>query len=218
MERGINMIWDKLASEYDKLWVQKYSLKPTRRELLKRLSSYELSEEIRILDIGCGTAQLLGEVQKNFGLKYLYGIDKSKNMLNLARNKYKKLRFRHIDIDICNLSHFKNMKFDIIICTHSFPYYKNKENVLDVVYNLLNENGIAIFAQASINNIYDKIAMTIIEATAEKADYLSRKDFEILASKSFFVEERFLIKERFFMPSIYGFVLRKKNENFTYTP
>jgi hypothetical protein len=68
----------------------------------------------------------------------------------------------------------------------------------------------AIFIHGSINSIYDKIVMSIVEMTAENASYISKKQFIDLAKEYFVVEGSFLIKERWFMPSIYGFVLRRK--------
>jgi len=57
--------------------------------------------------------------------------------------------------------------------------------------------------------------MAVVEKTAEKADYLSIVDFKKLFEKDFEILEDFKIKEKFFMPTIAGFVMRKKNENIT---
>ena len=105
---------------------------------------------------------------------------------------------------------FPENSFDFITCCHSFPYYSNKSFVLEQLSSLLKDDGIAIFAQASVNTLYDKIAMKVIEATAEKAGYLSRGDFLKIAEEYFALGEQFEVREKWFMPSICGFVMRKR--------
>ncbi len=203
-------VWDKLAVKYDKLWVQKYSLQPTRDSIIKIIKHIYKNENktLNILDIGCGTGQLIFELNMIFDDINIIGIDNSETMLKISRDKNPGIRF--IKSSAENLKS-KN-KFDIIICSHSFPYYKNKKDFPDIVLNLLSDGGTAIFIQSSINNIYDKIVYFIVELTAEKADYLSIKDFKKIFRDKFKIKT-YIIKEIFFMPTIAGFIMRKKDEN-----
>mgnify|MGYP001122092002 CR=1 FL=1 len=197
-------IWDNLAEKYDSLWVQKYSLTPTRRRVLAILKNCK--QDFSMLDIGCATGQLLSEVRGEFPDSKLYGIDKSMNMIEQARS-------RNIDakLDCVYAEEYDStIKFDVITCCHSFPYYQDKVLVLQKIASLLEDRGMAIFIQGSINSVYDKVIMSLVELTAEKADYLSQKDFIDLAAEFFVLEENFKIKEKWFMPSLCGFVLRKK--------
>jgi len=57
--------------------------------------------------------------------------------------------------------------------------------------------------------MYDRIALWLVERTAEKAEYLSKDEFCMLFETRFVIEERFTIRERWFMPSICGFVVRR---------
>ena len=165
-----------------------------------------------MLDIGCATGQLLQEVRRIYPNVKLTGVDKSKEMLQVAKAKNMDITFECINAEELNFSE----KFNVITCCHSFPYYNDKHKVMESVENMLSDDGIAIFVQASINNWYDRIVMAIIERTAESAQYLSKKDFLKIANDYFDTEDVFLIKERAFMPSIYGFVLRKKYEYTTH--
>ena len=195
------LIWDKLADKYDTLWVQKYSLAPTRKAVINEINDIN---PLIILDIGCGTGQLLNDVAKINKNTHLFGIDKSEKMIEIAENKNINAEFKCLNVsDLEN-----NRKFDLITCLHSFPYYKNKKKVMDSIYNLLNSGGYCIFAQASVNNLYDKFSMWIIEKTAEKAEYLSKKDFSALLS-DFKIIKQYDIKEKWFMPTIALFMVQK---------
>lgn len=197
-------IWDKLAKKYDSLWVQKYSLTPTRRRVLALLKNCK--HDFSMLDVGCATGQLLNEVRSEFAGSKLYGIDKSQSMIELARARNIDAKFDCVYAEEYDAA----IRFDVITCCHSFPYYQDKELVLQKIASLLEDRGMAIFIQGSINSVYDKVIMSFVELTAEKANYLSRKDFVALAEACFVVEEIFSIREKWFMPSLCGFVLRKK--------
>ena len=203
MNENILNVWGKLSRNYDTLWVQKYSLTPTREKILKIIEKVPFQ---KLLDMGCGTGQLLSEIKAIYRDSELFGIDKSIGMIEAAKNKNLAIDFMAVNSEEISYKE----EFDIITCCHSLPYYENKPKALENVSNALKENGRAIFVAASINNIYDKLIMAIIESTAEKADYLSKKDFMAIAEKYFIIDEIFLIKEKWFMPSIYGFVMRKK--------
>lgn len=203
-------VWDKLAKKYDGIWLQKYSLTPTRNKVLEIILAQN-KDNFKLLDIGCATGQTLNSIMQLFDNVKLTGIDKSEKMLEIARKKNKKIKYLNKNIEDFNI----NEKFDFIICTHSFPYYNNKIEVVKKVSDLLENDGKAVFIQASINSFYDKFCMFIIELTAEKADYLSVGKFTKLVENDFLVEGVFKIKEIWYAPSIYGFILRKKNENFT---
>ncbi|MDF1618210.1 class I SAM-dependent DNA methyltransferase [Petrocella sp. FN5] len=203
------MIWNKLATKYDRLWVQKYSLEPTRRKVMVLIGGFNF-QEATVLDLGCGTGQLLDEIGRFYPRYKLYGMDKSEEMLKVAKSKKIKANWIHHNIDSDHILELDGKTFDLIICSHSFPYYKKKEHVLNQVEKYLKEDGIAIFTQASINNHYDNFVMKMIEKTAESAAYLSKAAFKKLVSRHFTITYTFTIHEKWFMPSIFGFVMRKK--------
>ena len=197
------MIWNNLAEKYDHLWVQKYSLLPTREQVMRRLDGLLPGS---LIDIGCGTGQLLRQIAQVYPGIDLTGIDKAQEMIRKCREK--NIPGEFICGDIGELDQL-TQKFDVAICCHYFPYYEDKSKIIDKVHGMLNESGRAIFVQASQNSLYDQIALWLVERTAEKAEYLSRDEFCRLFENRFVIEERFTIRERWFMPSICGFVMRR---------
>ncbi len=207
-------VWDKLASRYDKLWVQKYSLEPTRTAVQKLISLFSVGRnDLKLLDLGCATGQLLENLCEQNCKLNMTGIDKSSAMVEIAKAKKMQAEFICLDISTDDLSaKIPEKSQDIIVCCHSFPYYKNKPQVLSKLNKVLANHGIMIFVQASINSKYDKIVMSVIEKTAEDADYLPREEFKKLFDKDFVIVDEFCIKEKRLMPSICGFVMKKKGK------
>ena len=206
-------IWDNLAKKYDRLWVQKYSLAPTRRIVSKIIAGHFGSDRFTLLDLGCGTGQLLSELRESHPSAHLLGVDKSVVMVRRAKKRAsgKCIGVFCIDADSGDFSRIvSDGSVDAVVCCHSFPYYQNKKDVLAALHNILAAGGIAVFVQASINNACDRLILRAVEATAEKAQYLSRKAFRSLVKEHFIATAEFSVHERFFMPSICGFILRKR--------
>ncbi len=92
-----------------------------------------------IIDVGCGSGDLLIAIRR---LKYsgsLYGIDPSVHMINISR-----LRSKRLNIDFAVGSSrdipFKR-KFDLIVSSLSFHHWKEKEKSLRYLKSLLNDGG-----------------------------------------------------------------------------
>jgi len=100
----------------------------------------------KILELGCGTGNFT-----NFFLCFkpseILGIDSSKRMIKIAKNKHKnkKLIFKHI-----NISNFKsNNKYDLIYSLFHVLSYQTKKSEIKKFFNIpkknLKKNGIFIF-------------------------------------------------------------------------
>lgn len=204
-------VWDYWATKYEKHWVQKYSLGPTRNTIINELHNIiKPGTSLNILDMSCAIGQLIYEVKNEF-ISYdlnIIGVDISSKMLELAKIKNKDITFYNSSI-----FDFETVeKFDIIMCSHSFPYYQDQEKAIKKFNNLLNDNGYLLLAQASINNFYDKISMFAVKFYTGFGKYPSIKKIESLTKEHFNLIKVIKIKEKFFMPSICLFLLTKKGE------
>ncbi|MCL2383694.1 MAG: class I SAM-dependent methyltransferase [Oscillospiraceae bacterium] len=202
-------VWENLAHKYNKLWVQKYSLGPTRREVFKIISSLmEKNNNIKVLEIGCGTGQLIREVSTKYKDISYFGIDVAENMIEIARkdNYGKNITFEAISIE-----RYKTKEmFDLIICTHAFPYFPDKEQMMKKISGLCNKGGRVIIANASNNSLKDKIITFLLKATTSKAEYLSVEDmkklFDVALLECMSIK---IIREKRYMPTIALFCLEK---------
>jgi len=195
-------VWEKLAHKYNNLWVQKYSLGPTRREVKKIvLPLLEKNNELKILDIGCGTGQLIKEISDHCNKVNYLGIDVAENMIEVAKknNKGKNVKFKTSSIE----SFESNDKYDIIICTHAFPYFPNKQEMIKKMAGLCNKKGQVIIVNSSTNSLKDLIINFFLKATTSKAKYLSIDEMKkLFKSAKLKVKQIEVIRERFYMPTI----------------
>ena len=195
-------VWDKLAHKYNNLWVQKYSLGPTRREVKKIvLPLLEKNNELKILDIGCGTGQLIKEISDHYNKVNYLGIDVAENMIEVAKknNKGKNVKFKTSSIE----SFESNDKYDIIICTHAFPYFPNKQEMIKKMAGLCNKKGQVIIVNSSTNSLKDLIINFFLKTTTSKAKYLSIDEMKkLFKSAKLKVKQIEVIRERFYMPTI----------------
>lgn len=195
-------VWEKLAHKYNNLWVQKYSLGPTRREVKKIvLPLLEKNKELKILDIGCGTGQLIKEISDKYKMVNYLGIDVAENMIDIAKknNKGKNIKFK-----ISSIETFDTVdRYDIIICTHAFPYFPNKEDMIKKIAGLCNKKGQVIIVNSSTNSLKDLIINFFLKSTTSKARYLSIDNMKkLFKTAKLKVKNIEIIRERFYMPTI----------------
>ncbi len=199
-------IWNFWADKYDKLWVQRYSLKPTRDYIVLTLSNINNNKNIKILDLGCGPGELISELSEEFNNAEITGIDFSEKMLEISNKRNPTAT--HLKMDASELNKLDD-RYDIIICTHSLPYYKEPKDVFKQLYNLLKEDGKILVGFASGDSIYDKFILSFVKLTTGKANYPSDNEFRILISPYFNVENLKIIRKKFFMPLIAVYTLKK---------
>lgn len=202
-------LWDFWADRYSKLWVQKVSLGPTRDYILDELKEMAHGRST-LLDLGCGPGELLSEIGKNFPQIDLTGVDYSPRMLELSQQRNGKAQ--HILLDAADLDKLE-AKYDIIVCTHSLPYYREPKDVFRKLSRILTEKGRIIVGFASGNSIYDKVVLSTVKLTTGKAHYPSNREFVAMVKEDFKVQKLNIIKKRaFYMPRIAVYTLSKMKE------
>ena len=198
-------VWDFWASRYERLWVQKFSLTPTRDLVIQELSGLiDNGSEYRLLDMGCGTGQLIQEIQKTFWNAKLscVGIDISPKMIEMAEANNPSAYFEVGSID----GMAGRGEFDIVVCTHSFPYYHDQVKALKKFSSVLKPGGHLLLAQASVNSPYDALAMFLVKFTTGKARYPSIITVKQMASLYFSSLTSRVIKAKWYMPTIALFI------------
>lgn len=138
-----------------------------------------------ILDIACGTGLLIKNLKKKF--QFIEGFDSSKEMLAIAKEKNKGIKFYNQ-----NMVNFDTRKkYNVIVCTFdSINYITNKKDLESVFkqvlvhlgpngififdFNTVNKNIMSKFTKGNItyfNEIKDKLWSIILEIKAEGKTY-----------------------------------------------
>jgi ubiquinone/menaquinone biosynthesis C-methylase UbiE len=105
------------------------------------LTKAELYNGIRILDLGCGTGQLLFTISDLLDDYELRGLDWNQNRIETAQANIE--NGQNIDFvtgDVSRLP-FESTHFDIVTCTNTFVYVEHKGKMLQEVYRVLKPSG-----------------------------------------------------------------------------
>lgn len=112
---GMNKVWlkeyfDRLASERDKWRRRNWYY----HETIKNLCQFIIPPQSNVLDVGCGTGDLLNSVVPARGV----GIDFSSRMVSLAAQKYPRLEWCVADVEVLKLGE----SFDYIVVSDLLGY------------------------------------------------------------------------------------------------
>ncbi len=122
--------------------------------LIKALKNVNIKENSRILDVGCGTAnllKLLEDMDKNLDL---YGIDISEEMLKIAN---KKLKNSKLKLQSAEEIDFRSNYFDYVFSTEAFHHYADHNKAMKNFHRILKERGTLIIIDLDFGLILNKI-------------------------------------------------------------
>ncbi len=134
---------DNIYSKYDKLLDTVYNL-----------AVKSIDKNDKILDIGVGT----GNLSKRFietGYNNIIGLDQSREMLNVAKDKFPNLKLRlgeFLKIP------FENDVFDVIVSTYAFHHLNDEEKSVAILEMLrvLKENGKVVIGDLMFESVEAK--------------------------------------------------------------
>jgi SAM-dependent methyltransferase len=120
---SIQSYFDQMAPELDR-WSRRN--KDYYRDL-DRLHQFLIPPESNVLEIGCGTGNLLAAVHPKVGI----GIDFSANVIRIAKNKHPHLNFYCLDAETLIPEDFETpIKFDFIVLSGVLGHLEDIQRVL----------------------------------------------------------------------------------------
>jgi len=177
-------IWDKYANIWDNFFFR-LSFNILHKISLGLIKEY-LTDNKKVLDIGCATGNFLFKMQKINKNIELYGIDYNRKMITIAKNKFKNIHFYNLKAE--EMSFHYNF-FDIITLIETFHHLSNQNLVLEKIHKILKSDGILLIAEPDIENIIIKIFVNILKKfTIEKESNFLTKVQIIKLAKSFRLE------------------------------
>jgi len=177
--------YEKIADKYAEKWLN--YREENYINLLKNFANLLKNKE-RILDAGCGPGRDI-KILYELGAKEVYGIDLSKNMLDIAR-KYEP-RGKYFAMDIRKL-YFNDEFFDGIICIGVLVHLNRWDFIrsLKEFYRVLKKDGILLLSvkidekeKILIDDKYGETRYFFIYTENFVKDSLKNIGFEILETR-----------------------------------
>jgi len=167
---AIRKYFDQIAKSRDS-WKRKSKYYHRQTE---KLLQFLIPQSKRVLEIGCGTGDLLNSVKPNYGM----GIDIAPGMIIEARKKYRKLHFKVADGQ--NLSFSE--KFDYIIFSDVIGNFEDVQKALSELHKVSDEKTKIIITTYSflwepILNLAEKLGLKMPQPSQ---NWLAVKDIENL--------------------------------------
>lgn len=150
LEQKNREFFDKIAEHYDKRIFKGLLLKPVKNTV----EFVNVRKNSKILDVGCGTGNLLKVLEDEYENLKLYGIDISEKMLEIAR---KKLKNAKIKLEAAEKLSFKKNYFDYVFSIDAFQLYYNQDIVMRNFYRILKKNGELVIVDFSFGIFFNKI-------------------------------------------------------------
>jgi|GEM_PF-1708169 len=120
------------------------------------LSEIEFYNGMKILDIGCGTGNLLFEMSNLIANYEFKGIDTNPRKIDTAESKLDDTdNIEFLVADAAKLP-FKTNYFDVIVCTNTFCYLEHKGKALQETYRVLKQFGRFLILESVRNDHYKK--------------------------------------------------------------
>ena len=178
------MFYESIAKVYDYIF-------PKNRKQLEFVESIKkISNEEKILDIGCATGnltELLGEKTRN-----IVGIDLDKELLKEAKEKHPNLNFENMNMLKIN-EKFEENSFDRVVSFgNTLVHLDSREEVEEFfqkVYKTLKFNGFFIVQIINYNRVIEKNIKNLPTINNEKVKFVRDYEYDKSIGKVNFITE-----------------------------
>ena len=178
------MFYESIAKVYDYIF-------PKNRKQLEFVESIKkISNEEKILDIGCATGnltELLGEKTRN-----IVGIDLDKELLKEAKEKHPNLNFENMNMLKIN-EKFEENSFDRVVSFgNTLVHLDSREEVEEFfqkVYKTLKFNGFFIVQIINYNRVIEKNIKNLPTINNEKVKFVRDYEYDKSIGKVDFITE-----------------------------
>ncbi len=153
--------WDRWSASLDSDgWKSKF-LRQAQQEVINLLNP---KDDVRFLDVGCGTGWAVGQAFKLFnGKGTFYGADLSEKMIEKAKENFKGYVNIHFIKANAESIPLEDNCFDIIISTNSFHHYLHPDKALKEFHRLLKPGGKLYILDPTADSVFLKLIDKIVK-------------------------------------------------------
>jgi ubiquinone/menaquinone biosynthesis C-methylase UbiE len=167
--------FDRWAVTYDRSWLSELVFCPSMRachEEILRWQAERGDRTFRLLDVGCGTGNLLLSLAVDSQAEQLVGLDYSEEMVRRVNAKidpavhFDRLRVVHGDAEHLP---FEDASFDVVTCCNSFHHYPHQAAVIRGFHRVLRPGGLLLLIDGFRDNVVGWLVFDVAVAMVEKA-------------------------------------------------
>jgi len=190
--------FDSIADKWDSF----ENMEVLQNKLSAELGQMKIACDERILDIGCGTGNLVMALIKKLGESgKIWAVDISKKMLEVAQKKITDLRIHWIQSDAENLP-FTEGFFDRVMCFSVWPHFNDKVQAALEIRRVLRRGGTMhiwhLLSRERVNEIHanadESLRGDVLHSSVQTASLLENVGFKIIVALE--DNERYLITAR----------------------
>lgn len=166
--------FDRWAATYDRSWLSELVFHPSIRachEEILRWQAARGAHPYRLLDVGCGTGNLLLSLTRDPLAAELVGLDYSPEMVQRCRRKFTEAdadgRLRIVHGDAENLP-FEDGFADVVTCCNSFHHYPHQPAVVREFHRVLRPDGLLVLVDGFRDNVIGWIVFDVGVALVER--------------------------------------------------
>ena len=180
--------FDHWSRTYDRSVLQKLFFAPSHRLLIDNMA--DLAGPLRILDVGCGTGNLMGKLAERFPEAKLHGLDISEGMLAKAARKCRRLGERvQLKQGDGERLPYADDRFDVVACVHSFHHYPDKAGSLHEMHRVLRPGGRLLLLDANRDGLWGLLVFQgLVRAIERTVHHCTQAEYRTLLAGSGFAE------------------------------
>lgn len=208
MKNNTEQFFDSFSKEYDKKVKNNY-FKRNHRWIINEINKDKSLKNEVVMDVGCGTGELMNTIHKSHKSVSLIGVDISKKMLDKASKvvpNAKLIKADSAEIPVADKS------VDIIVSSASFHHYEHPDLVILEWDRILKNDGYLIVLD-SVKDYFPLSFMAyywdFVDGKVSYSNHLKSNDFYILFRKKF---KNVAVSRKFkLLPVVHALIIARRS-------
>jgi len=131
-----------VANQYDQIAF----FKTSAQNVVKLIQQRNKQENIRVLDVACGTGNVVIECARQLKSASFEACDIAEGMLNKARDNAKNQQIHNIHFFTADTTQLSlNKKYEVITCSYALFFLPQAHKILQTLHQHLTDSGFIIF-------------------------------------------------------------------------
>lgn len=174
---GARREFDKWALSYDRSWLREIVFFPSARACQEEILRWKARRAAtgrtyyRLLDVGCGTGNLLAIMSRDRDAERLVGLDYSPVMVEKAAAKIRETAAAAAHAFVVHADSerlpFADASFDVVTCANSFHHYPKQSMVVKEFRRVLRSGGLTVLIDGFRDNVVGWVVFDLGVASLE---------------------------------------------------